>query len=195
MYKHFLRGEKMQMHHQGTKPIETIRLLLRRFKPEDTEDMFHNWASDPEVCRFLLWGPHLDVEATRKRITNWVNNYEMNHAYVWALELKSKGTVIGSISVEWSNDTSRSCEVGYCMAKLYWGRGIMTEALRAVMHYLFYEVGYQRIQAKHDILNIASGRVMQKAGMHLIKFEYHVGVRRDGSFYDCAVYVKNITDE
>lgn len=185
----------MLIRHQGTKSIETLRLILRRFKPEDAEDMFNNWASDPEVCKFLLWGPHRDLDTTRKRIMNWVNNYDMNHSYVWAIELKSKNMAIGSISVEWANDSSRACEVGYCIGKAYWSRGIMTEALRAVMHYLFYEIGYEHIQAKHDVLNVASGRVMQKSGMHFIKYEYHVGVRRDGSFYDCAVYMKNITDE
>jgi ribosomal-protein-alanine N-acetyltransferase len=71
----------------------------------------------------------------------------------------------------------------------------MTEALLAVMHYLFYDVGYQKIQAKHDILNAASGKVMQKAGMRFEKMQYHMGVRRDGSIYDCAVYTKNIEDE
>ncbi|MDD3172430.1 MAG: GNAT family N-acetyltransferase [Herbinix sp.] len=185
----------MLIRHQGTNTIETMRLVLRRFKLEDAEDMFYNWASDPEVCKFLLWGPHNEVEVTRKRIKNWISNYEMNNSYVWAIELKGRNMVVGSISVEITNDSSMTCEVGYCIGKLYWSRGIMTEALRAILHYLFYEIGYQRILAKHDILNVASGRVMQKAGMHFIKFEYHVGLRRDGSYYDLAVYMKNYTDE
>jgi ribosomal-protein-alanine N-acetyltransferase len=71
----------------------------------------------------------------------------------------------------------------------------MTEALRAVLHYLFYDAGYQKIYAKHDTLNSASGKVMQKAGMHFVKYEYHTGIRRDGSFFDCAVYEKCIEDE
>lgn len=185
----------MLIRHQGTNTIETMRLILRKFEMDDTEDMFNNWASDPEVCKYLSWGPHKDIEATKKRVMSWVSNYDMDRSYVWAIVLKSKNIVIGSISVEITNDAALSCEVGYCIGRAYWNRGIMTESLRTVMHYLFYEIGYQRILAKHDILNIASGRVMQKAGMHFIKFEYHVGVRRDGSYYDCAVYAKNITDE
>lgn len=185
----------MLIRHQGTNSIETMRLLLRKFQPEDAEDMFRNWASDPEVCKFLLWGPHKNVEDSRKRIMHWVSTYEISNSYVWAIVLKGKNIVIGSISVEISNDSVFSCEVGYCIGKAYWSRGIMTEALRAVLHYLFYEIGYQRIQAKHDTQNVASGKVMQKAGMHFIKFEYHVGLRRDGSYYDCAVYSKSITDD
>lgn len=185
----------MSIQHIGTNTIETVRLILRRFRLEDAEDMYRNWAGDPEVCRYLSWGPHRSMEDSLKRIISWVNNYEHDNSYVWAIELKGKDMAIGSISMELSNDTSKSCEVGYCIGRPYWSRGIMTEALRAVLHYLFYEVGYQMIQAKHDVLNIASGKVMQKAGMQFVKYEYHVGVRKDGSFYDCAVYAKNITDD
>jgi ribosomal-protein-alanine N-acetyltransferase len=185
----------MSINHKGTQTIETMRLILRRFQLKDAKDMFDNWASDPLVCRYLSWGPHRELEDSRKRIVNWINNYGNENFYLWAIELKSDHTLIGSISLEISNEIDQSCEVGYCIGKSYWNRGIMTEALRAVMHYLFFEVGYIRIQAKHDVLNTASGKVMQKAGMHFAKTEYHVGTRRDGSRYDCDVYEKNITDE
>lgn len=185
----------MVIQHMGTRTIETVRLVLRRFRVEDSEDMFRNWASDPEVCKYLSWGPHRDSDDSLKRVIAWVNRYAYDSTYVWAIELKGKGMVIGSISVEFSNDTAATCEVGYCIGRAYWNRGIMTEALRAVMHYLFYEVGYRTIIAKHDTQNIASGKVMQKAGMLFLKIEYRAGVRRDGSFYDCAVYSKSISDE
>jgi ribosomal-protein-alanine N-acetyltransferase len=185
----------MHIHHKGTQTIETLRLYLRKFRVEDAKDMFNNWAGDPEVCKYLLWGPHKDAEASRKRIRQWVSNYDMDNSYVWAIELKSMNMAIGSISVEITYDSMLTCEVGYCIGKYYWNRGIMTEALQAVMHYLFYDVGYQHIQAKHDLMNPASGRVMQKAGMHFVKTEYHAGIRKDGSYYDCAVYMRDISDE
>lgn len=185
----------MLIHHLGTNSIETMRLLLRRFTIHDAEDMFYNWAGDPEVCKYLSWGPHSSVDISRKRIMNWLNNYVYPNSYVWAIELKGKGMVIGSISVEISNDSTKTCEVGYCIGREHWNRGIMTEALRAVMHYLYYEVGYVRIKAKHDVLNTASGKVMQNAGMQFDKIEPRVGIRKDGSYYDVAVYVKHITDD
>jgi len=185
----------MLLRHLGTQPIETMRLQLRRFQLDDAEDMFRNWAGDPEVCKYLSWGPHQDVDVSRRRITYWMSSYQRNNLYVWAIELKHKKMAIGTISVEVTNESTLSCEVGYCLGKEYWGRGIMTEALHIVMHFLFYEVGFQKIIAKHDTLNIASGRVMQKAGMHFVNYEYRVGVRRDGSYYDCAVYEKKITEE
>lgn len=185
----------MLIRHLGTQSIETLRIKLRRFRIDDAKDMFYNWASDPEVCKYLSWGPHQDVEVSRRRINYWLNSYELMNSYVWAIVLKENNKVIGTISVEVTNDLDGSCEVGYCIGRAYWGRGIMTEALRTVMHFLFYEVGYQCIIAKHDTLNVASGRVMQKAGMHFVKYEHRVGIRRDGTYYDCAVYEKKITDE
>jgi ribosomal-protein-alanine N-acetyltransferase len=191
----FFEVKKMMIHHKGTIPIETIRLKLRRFEEKDANDMFGNWAGDPEVCKYLSWGPHKNVEFSRRRVKDWVNSYKYNSVYVWAIEHKKTQQVIGSISVEIADDINKSCEVGYCVGKDYWSRGIMTEALLAVMHFLFYEVGYQKVIAKHDVLNIASGRVMQKAGMNFVKIENQVGHRRDGSLYDCAVYAKNRMDD
>jgi ribosomal-protein-alanine N-acetyltransferase len=176
--------------HIGTNSIETIRLILRRFRPEDTFDMYKNWASDMETLKYLSWGPHSDVNVTHRRILSWVENYKNPNVYNWAIYLKSDNQVIGSISVEMSNDKDKSCEVGYCIGKSFWGREIVAEALRAVMHYLFFEVGYKKIIAKHDVKNIASGRVMQKVGMHYEKTIRNVGRRRDGSLYDVAMYVK-----
>ncbi len=180
----------MGIRHKGTVQIETIRLVLRRFEETDAKDMFQNWAGDPEVCKYLSWGPHTSEEASRKRILSWISGYVRYNSYVWALQEKKRGRVIGSISVEIANDMAGLCEVGYCLSREYWNQGLMTEALRAVMHYLFYEIGYQRIQAKHDVLNVASGRVMQKAGMVYIRTEEKVGLRKDGTYYDCDVYMK-----
>jgi len=184
----------MSINHKGTQSIETMRLILRRFCPEDAKDMYHNWAGDPIVCKYLSWGPHQSSEESLRRIMQWSSSYKNDNFYEWAIELKSRHIPIGSISVEVSNDLAESCEVGYCLGRQYWNKGIMTEALRTIMHFLFYEVGYQRIQAKHDVLNLASGKVMQNAGMQFVKIEAHVGIRRDGSRYDCAVYAKRIDD-
>jgi ribosomal-protein-alanine N-acetyltransferase len=177
--------------HIGTNSIETIRLILRRFRVEDTFDMYKNWAGDKETLRYLPWGPHSDVNVTHRRILSWLESYKHLNVYNWAIYLKSDKQVIGSISVEISNDKEKSCEVGYCIGRGFWGREIVPEALQAVMHYLFCEVGYEMIQAKHDVHNIASGRVMQKAGMHYEKTIHEVGRRRDGSLYDVDMYVKH----
>ena len=165
------------LQHKGTVTIETIRLILRKFERTDANDMFHNWASDPEVCKYLSWGPHKDISASKKRIKYILQSYSYPDTYQWAIVLKNRKHVIGSISVEIKNTLDSSCEIGYCIGREFWNQGIMTEALRAVMHYLFYEIGYQKIVAKHDLLNPASGRVMQKAGMKFTEIIEKVGIR------------------
>ena len=153
------------MNKTGTQRIETHRLILRPFTMEDAEDMFSNWASDPEVTRFLTWPAHSSVDVTRKILAGWIAEYTDGGYFQWAVELKETGSVIGSIAVVKLEEAIESAEVGYCLGRAFWGRGIMPEALRAVMDYLFDTVGLNRIMAGHDVNNPKSGRVMEKAGM------------------------------
>lgn len=76
------------MEHKGTAVIAAKRLLLRRFVIEDAEAMFHNWASDEEVCRFLTWPPHQDVNVTRHILQNWITSYAQPNFYQWAITWK-----------------------------------------------------------------------------------------------------------
>ena len=149
----------------GTQTIETHRLILRQYRIGDAEDMFNNWASDPEVTRFLTWPPHASVEVTRTLLNNWIQRYENGDYFNWAIEWKESGRVIGNISVVKFNEATESADMGYCMSRAFWGRGIMPEALQAVMDYLFDVVGVRRVAACHDVNNPKSGRVMEKAGM------------------------------
>lgn len=162
------------MNKTGTQTIETHRLILRRLRIGDAEDMFSNWASDPEVTRFLTWPPHSDVSVTRMLLNSWIPQYEDGGYFNWAIELKETGRVVGTIGVVRLEEAIGEAELGYCLGRAYWGRGIMPEALRAVMDYLFDTAGINRIMAGHDVNNPKSGRVMAKAGMR------PEGVRRGG---------------
>ena len=153
------------MNRTGTQRIETQRLILRRFKTEDAEDMYNNWASDPEVTRYLTWPAHSGVEVSRRVLAEWVPLYENGSYYNWAMEYKETGKVIGNISVVRLNESTEAADMGYCMSRAYWGQGLMPEALKAVIDYLFDVVGLNRIAACHDVNNPKSGRVMDKAGM------------------------------
>ena len=155
------------MKNKGTKILETDRLILRRFTIKDAESMYRNWASDEEVTRFLTWTVHRDVEVTKALLTEWINRYEDEKYYNWVIELKDTGDVIGNISVVKLNEMIEGADIGYCMSRAWWGNGIMPEALRAVIQFLFREVGLNRIAACHDVNNPKSGRVMDKAGMKL----------------------------
>ena len=151
--------------HKGTQTIETSRLVLRRAVLEDAKPMLRNWASDPEVTKYLTWPPHENIDVTRKVLSSWVAEYEKDDYYQWMIVLKEIGEPIGSISVVRQRQVIGEAEIGYCIGRLWWHRGIVTEALSAVIEYLFGEVGMNRIAAIHDPNNPHSGGVMRKCGM------------------------------
>ena len=151
--------------HKGTQTIETPRLILRRAVREDAEAMFRNWASDPEVTKYLTWPTYEKVETAYQILDLWASEYEKPDYYQWMIVLKELGEPIGSISVVRQNDRVEESEIGYCIGSRWWHRGIMTEALSAVIEYLFTEVGMNRVAARHDPNNPHSGGVMRKCGM------------------------------
>ncbi len=150
--------------HVGTQTIETERLVLRRVTPDDAEMMFKNWANDEDVARYMRWSPHGTVEDTRSIIANWCDGYKSAHKYHWGICLKD-GEIIGSLSVAGIDEFDSRADLGYCIGKAYWGRGYTSEAVSAVLDYMFSRVGINRIEAYHAVSNLASGRVMQKVGM------------------------------
>ena len=151
--------------HKGTLSLETPRLLLRRAQKEDALPMFRNWASDPEVTKFLTWPTYQSVEAAYPVLTLWEESYRNPDFYQWMIVLKDLGEPIGSISVVRLDETTETAEIGYCIGKPWWHLGLTAEALQAVIKYLFQEVGMNRIEAKHDVNNPNSGAVMRKCGM------------------------------
>ena len=159
-------GEENEiMNKTGTRRLETHRLILRPFCIGDAEDMYANWASDPEVTRFLTWPAHTGAEVSRAVLADWIPRYADGGYFNWAIEWKETGKVIGNIAVVKLTEELEAAEIGYCLGRQYWGRGIMPEALRAVMEELFDTVVVRRIAATHDARNRKSGRVMEKAGM------------------------------
>lgn len=176
------------MEHIGTRPIDTPRTLLRRITPADAEDMFGNWANDPEVTRYLTWRPHGSIEVTRQVIALWQQENGSPDRYHWCIEWKENRAVIGTIGVVLLDAAHSAAEVGYCLSRRYWGRGIMTEALTAVEDYLFGQAGFDRLEAHHDILNPASGRVMFKSGMRLEEVRPAGRIGPDGRRSDLVCY-------
>ena len=172
--------------HKGTKTIKTERLLLRQFTIEDAEAMFENWANDERVTRFLSYQPHGSLNVTQTLLEGWCAAYEKDGTYNWAMEFE--GTVIGSISVVEFNERSERAALGYCMGYDYWNKGIMTEAVKAVIDFLFTEVGVNRVEISHAVKNPGSGRVAQKCGLT------YEGTRRayfkssSGEFLDISCY-------
>ena len=152
--------EQRGMTHLGTADIRTERLLLRRITPEDAQDVFA-WMSDPEVCRYERWTPHESVAYSRGYIKA-VFDYENIRTYQWGIELT--GRLIGSVSVVGVDDHDQKAVMGYCVARKHWSCGYATEAAKAVLTFMFLQVGVNRMEASHSVNNPASGRVLEKAG-------------------------------
>ena len=154
------------LNHKGTKTIETDRLILRPFAMDDAPAMYRNWASDDAVTKHLTWPTLPSVEVTKMVLADWTASYAKDDYYQWAIVLKENGPEpIGSISAVHIHEEIDGAVMGYCMGRTHWGKGIMTEALTALIDFFFTEVGVNRIEADHDPNNPASGRVMEKSGM------------------------------
>lgn len=177
------------MRHTGTQTIATERLTLRRFTIEDAENMYYNWASDPEVTRYLTWQPHKSVEETAEILQQWEAGYSKNEFYQWAIELNDIEQPIGSISVVSLNEDVQSAELGYCIGKSWWHQGYTTEAVEAAVRFLLAEVGAGRVWAQHDVANPNSGEVMKKAGMDY-EGTLRQSTRNNQGIVDAAVYAK-----
>lgn len=175
------------MNHIGTKLIETNRLILRKFEITDSQNMFKNWGSDPKVTKYLSWQTHKGIKDSEDIINLWISDYKDSSVYNWVIELKEINEVIGSISIVKLDNVNKYCEIGYCIGSKYWNRGITTEAFQNVINFLFKEVGINRICAKHNIDNTASGEVMKKCKMSYEGTLREVQFRND-KFSSLAVY-------
>lgn len=151
------------MQHTGTPVLTTQRLVLRPFRTEDAHDMFTNWASEPQVTRFLMWPTHTSMNVSQYVLNDWIPHYAEPDYYHWAITVD--GHAIGSIAVVDHDDRVGKAHIGYCIGRNWWHMGIMSEALQAVMDYLFDVVGYERLESRHDPRNPNSGAVMRKCGM------------------------------
>ena len=173
--------------HIGTQNINTERLTLRRFKIGDAPYVFKNWASDPDNVAALTWNAHPSVSLTESIVASWVNDYSDKTNYRWCITLKGTDIPVGGINVTNIIDDS-TCEIGFVLSKSLWNKGIMTEAARAVINYLFINTSFNKVTAYHNIDNPASGRVLLKVGMHQM-FVIPKGAKKNtGEMVDKVVY-------
>lgn len=149
--------------------ITTLNLILRPFRTSDAKKMHENWANSKSVCKYLSWQPHKTIAETERVISSWVSRYNEPNFYQWCIVEKESKEPIGSISVLRTFDNDKRAEIGYALGEKWWGLGYTTEATKRVVEYLFSNSEYLVICAKHDIENIASGKVMLKSGMEFIK--------------------------
>ncbi len=176
-----------ELSHKGSIVLSTPRLTLRPFTVRDEEAMFQNWASDPEVTRYLLWRAHLSSAETKDVLLYWQEQYRRKDFYEWAIVPKGETAPIGSCGASKVRGKRLVLEIGYCLGKNWWGHGYAPEAAAELLRFFFDEVGCREIIAMHEIGNEASGRVMEKCGMLPLDVPPQ-RVRSDHGMLRCKVY-------
>lgn len=150
---------------QSWLPLRTERLLLRDFRLDDFEAVYA-YGSDPEVARYMEWGP------TPPDDTSAFLARALASQAIWprfdfglAVEDLASGTVIGSIGLYLRDGPNRTAEIGYCLHRDFWRQGIVHEASRALLDVAFRTLGLHRVIATCDVRNAASYGVMKKLGL------------------------------
>ncbi len=167
-------------------PLQTERLELRDFREEDV-DAVHEWASDPEVVRFMGWGPNTR-EQTREFLQRKFAERTGEPRRTWGLAVvrRDTGRVIGSVGLR-LNEHLQQAALGYCYHQDAWGQGFATEAALEVLRFGFEQLGLHRIHASADARNGASVRVLDKIGMRQEgRLREHVLMR--GEWRDSYLY-------
>lgn len=149
--------------------IETPRLILRPWQDSDLED-FYTYASVEGVGEMAGWAHHQSMEESRK-----ILNLFMEGKHTFALELRENGHVIGSLGLEERDadldlpKTLKGREIGYVLSREYWGRGLMPEAVQAVIDYSFRELKLDYLTCGHFLRNSQSASVIEKCGFRYLK--------------------------
>jgi len=122
--------------------------------------LFQRVARVPEFTRYLQWAPHPDVAATRRVITEKLNVGDDERT--WAIELRHSGEVIGLASCR--RPVPHSVEIGYCLGRRWWGKGLMAEALDMLLAALYADRRVYRVWATCSVENDRSARLLERAG-------------------------------
>jgi RimJ/RimL family protein N-acetyltransferase len=150
--------------------LETPRLILREFQPEDWSRV-QAYARDPEVVRFQPWGPNSEAE-TQAYVARAMALAAQTprQAHELAVVFKPSGVLIGGATLNRDAADSQSAELGYTLHRLAWGQGLGTELARRLVDFGFRDLELRRIWAKCRPENVGSYRVMKKAGLRLEEY-------------------------
>lgn len=144
--------------------FETERLILRKLELTDAED-YYVLASDPAVTTHTTWSRHETLEDSIGFIERVNERVRLRQAYHWGILYKPKGLLIGRTGIINVDPVNERSEIGYALASEYWNLGIVTEATKRIVAFLFNEVGFNRLEARCNENNPGSYRVMEKIGM------------------------------
>lgn len=166
--------------------LTTPRLLLRALHPADLNDLFE-YASDAEIDRFTPWEHYASLQEAQADLDRYLKQYETSGFGVWGIEHQADQKLIGITNFGMVQREDLRAEMGYTIARQYWGQGYATEAVRAVIQFGFERMGLVRIEAVVLPENLASSKVIRKAGMQfeglLRKYQVWKGQPSDLEMY------------
>lgn len=168
--------------------LETARLVLRPLVSEDAEAMFEA-CSNPRLTANTTFDTHRDIEVSRGFIAGYAaSSYEAGPPDPLAIAWKeSPGRLIGCVGALWESEPDGRMDLGYWLAEPLWGRGIVTEAARAFVPFLFAGYPVERLQSRVFDGNPASGRVLEKVGL-TYEGTLRKGLKVKGRFRDVRMY-------
>lgn len=166
--------------------LKSERLILRQCCLSDV-DKFYELASNSELTKTIPWDYHKSKEETLSLVTSMQERYRMGKCYTWAIADISTNDFMGLISVVGVNTKNMQGVIGYWIGVPYWNKGYMTEAVKMVLEFCITILKLNRVRAEHYVINPASGRVMEKAGM---KYEglFRQSCFAKGIYQDCKIY-------
>ena len=168
----------------------TARLAARPPRADDADAVFASYASDPEVTRYLAWRAYTRVPPLAVFLQECAAHWEKGDGpFAWLLSLKGTTTPIGSIGVTIENGKAM---FGYVLAKKFWHRGLVAEALTPLVEWSLAQPEISRAWAFCDVENTASVRVMEKAGLirEAVLRRWHVCPTLGPELRDCVVCAK-----
>lgn len=162
--------------------IETARLRFRRIVPTDAEAIFAIF-SDPEVTRYLLSPPMTEVAQAEESVRRKLEYYEGSEVFQLGVESKEDGLFLGTCTLFNLALNSKRAEVGYVLARPYWGKGYMMEAAGALVDTAFTKLDLNRLEADIDPRNVASAKLLER-----------LGFKREGLLREREIVCGEVTD-
>lgn len=147
--------------------LETDRLLLRQITPDDAEGMFTNF-SDPEVTKWFFEQPLTKLEQVLGFINAFKSEFEQEEGLTWALVLKTTDLFVGTCGYG-SVEVGSNGDMGFDLARKYWGQGLMSEALTATINYGFESLGLVKVEAHSYSSNTRAISLLEKMGFGVEK--------------------------
>jgi len=170
--------------------LSSDRIVLREFTRDDFDGV-HNYASDPEVVRFMSWGPNTRSE-TRRFLERNIQAQVVQPRTDYNLAIALNEEVIGGCGLTIHSLSDKRAEIGYCIRRVDWGKGLGTEVAGELIRFGFKDLKMHRIEAKCDPDNIASYKIMEKNGMQregVLRQDKNIrGEWRDSYIYSILVH-------